>query len=111
MTAKVSLKRTLSLGAMVFYGLGTIIGAGIYVLIGEIAGQAGAWTPLAFVVALRYCRFYRTLLRRVGWPLSAQRRGSGVCGTRFCQTVVGATRGLVSGTDGTGVGGDFVKGV
>jgi len=48
---KPNLKRTLSLGSMVFYGLGTIIGAGIYVLIGEIVGEAGAWAPLSFVVA------------------------------------------------------------
>ncbi|MFT6790861.1 MAG: APA family basic amino acid/polyamine antiporter [Cellvibrionaceae bacterium] len=47
----VKLKRTLSLPAMVFYGLGTIVGAGIYVLIGKIAGLAGPWTPVAFVVA------------------------------------------------------------
>jgi len=36
---------------MVFFGLGTIVGAGIYVLIGEIAGQAGVWTPLSFLLA------------------------------------------------------------
>ncbi len=34
-----------------FYGLGTIIGAGIYVLIGEIIGLTGAWAPLAFLIA------------------------------------------------------------
>ena len=45
------LKRVISLGAMVFYGLGTIVGAGIYVLIGKISGLAGSWTPLAFLVA------------------------------------------------------------
>lgn len=33
------------------YGAGTILGAGIYVLIGKIAGEAGYWLPLAFVVA------------------------------------------------------------
>lgn len=49
--ANTNLKRTLSLSAMVFYGLGTIIGAGIYVLIGEIVAAAGAWAPLSFVVA------------------------------------------------------------
>lgn len=49
--SRVTLKRTLSLPAMVFYGLGTIVGAGIYVLIGKIAGEAGAWTPFAFLLA------------------------------------------------------------
>ena len=47
----VPLKKVLTLNTMVFYGLGTIIGAGIYVLIGEIANEAGGWTPLAFVAA------------------------------------------------------------
>ncbi|MGH1485526.1 MAG: APC family permease [Cellvibrionaceae bacterium] len=67
------LRRTLSLSAMVFYGLGTIIGAGIYVLIGEIAGQAGAWTPLSFVVAALIASFtglsYAELVSR--FPRSA----------------------------------------
>lgn len=45
------LKRTLSLPLLIFYGLGTIVGAGIYVLIGEIAGEAGAYLPYAFLLA------------------------------------------------------------
>ncbi|MBE9564874.1 MAG: amino acid permease, partial [Proteobacteria bacterium] len=51
MTGKVSLKRTLSLPMMVLYGLGTTIGAGIYALIGEIAGVAGYFAPISFLVA------------------------------------------------------------
>lgn len=46
------LKRELSAPMLAIYGAGTILGAGIYVLIGEIAGKAGFWTPLAFVVAV-----------------------------------------------------------
>lgn len=34
-----------------FYGLGTILGAGIYVLVGKIAGVAGLYAPLAFLIA------------------------------------------------------------
>ncbi len=45
------LKRTLSLAQITFYGLGTILGAGIYVLVGKVAGTAGLYAPLAFVVA------------------------------------------------------------
>lgn len=45
------LARTLGVGALVLYGLGTIIGAGIYVLVGEVAGAAGIATPIAFVLA------------------------------------------------------------
>jgi APA family basic amino acid/polyamine antiporter len=51
MTEEVSLQRSVSLPMITFYGLGTIIGAGIYVLVGKVAGEAGHFTPLAFVVA------------------------------------------------------------
>lgn len=47
----VALKRSLGLGLVVFYGLGNILGAGIYVLVGKVAGEAGMYAPLAFVVA------------------------------------------------------------
>ncbi|MDH5230700.1 MAG: amino acid permease, partial [Gammaproteobacteria bacterium] len=45
------LQRSLGLYLVVFYGLGNILGAGIYVLVGKVAGVAGMYTPLAFVVA------------------------------------------------------------
>ena len=46
-----TLKRSMSLPMLTLYGLGTIIGAGIYVLVGEIAGHAGVFAPVAFLVA------------------------------------------------------------
>ena len=46
-----TLKRSLSLPLITFYGIGTIIGAGIYVLIGEVAGLAGMYAPVAFSLA------------------------------------------------------------
>jgi len=45
------LKRSLSLTLTTLYGLGTILGAGIYSLIGEVAGSAGMYAPVAFLVA------------------------------------------------------------
>lgn len=36
---------------LLLYGLGSTVGAGIYVLIGVVAGRAGTMAPLAFVVA------------------------------------------------------------
>ena len=36
---------------MVFFGLGNILGAGIYVLIGKVAGHAVMFTPISFLVA------------------------------------------------------------
>lgn len=49
--ARVGLDRSLGLGLITLYGLGNILGAGIYVLIGEVIGVAGMGTPLAFLVA------------------------------------------------------------
>lgn len=45
------LKRSLSLGLLTMYGLGNILGAGIYVLIGKVAATAGIYTPLSFLLA------------------------------------------------------------
>lgn len=45
------LKRSLTLPLLTLYGLGVTVGAGIYVLIGATAAQAGAQAWLAFVVA------------------------------------------------------------
>nr|NIO42543.1 amino acid permease [Burkholderiales bacterium] len=44
-----ALRRALSLPLVTFYGLGTILGAGIYVLVGEVAGVAGMYAPFAFL--------------------------------------------------------------
>lgn len=49
--ADIPLKRSLTLPLLTFYGIGTILGAGIYVLIGQVAGYAGLYTPLAFLLA------------------------------------------------------------
>ncbi|MGD2116845.1 MAG: APC family permease [Chromatiales bacterium] len=68
-----SLKRTLSLPMVTLYGLGTIIGAGIYVLIGEVVAIAGYLTPAAFLLASIIAAFsafaYAELSSR--FPLSA----------------------------------------
>jgi len=67
------LKRTIGLPLLLFFGLGNILGAGIYVLIGKIAGEAGMYTPVAFLVAAVVAGFsalsYSELSAR--YPLSA----------------------------------------
>lgn len=45
------LKRSLTLPLLTLYGLGTILGAGVYVLIGKVAGVAGIYAPVAFLVS------------------------------------------------------------
>lgn len=49
--ANTELKRNLGLGLMIFYGVGVMVGAGVYVLIGAVAGTAGIYAPVAFMVA------------------------------------------------------------
>lgn len=46
-----SLRRSLSLSMTTFYGLGNILGAGIYVLIGKVIGHAGIFAPVSFLLA------------------------------------------------------------
>ncbi len=48
---KTLLKRNVTLPMLVFFGLGNIFGAGIYVLIGKMAGITGVYIPLSFLVA------------------------------------------------------------
>ncbi|MEQ9143161.1 MAG: APC family permease [Parvibaculaceae bacterium] len=45
------LARRLNLPLLVLYGLGVTVGAGIYVLIGEIGHRAGIFAPYAFILA------------------------------------------------------------
>lgn len=46
------LNRTLGYWALLVYGVGDILGAGIYALVGQIAGLAGSMAWLAFLIAL-----------------------------------------------------------
>ncbi len=46
-----ALRRSLGLGLISLYGLGNILGAGIYVLVGKVVGTAGMHAPLAFLIA------------------------------------------------------------
>ncbi len=46
-----TLKRRIGLPLLVAYGVGVMVGAGIYVLVGVVAGQAGIYAPLAFLIA------------------------------------------------------------
>ncbi|MEQ8256186.1 MAG: amino acid permease [Roseovarius confluentis] len=46
-----ALKRRIGLGLLTAYGVGVMVGAGIYVLVRAVAADAGVWAPLAFLVA------------------------------------------------------------
>ncbi len=45
------LKRTLTVGQCVFFGVGSILGAGIYTIIGKVAGWSGHMLWLSFILA------------------------------------------------------------
>lgn len=47
----VTLRRRLGLALLVLYGVGITVGAGIYVLIGSVAGEAGKFAPWSFLLA------------------------------------------------------------
>src|SRR6476659_10670302 len=46
-----ALRRRLGLPLLVLYGTGITVGAGIYVLIGAVAGHAGIYAPWSFFLA------------------------------------------------------------
>lgn len=46
-----ALRRRLGLPLLVLYGVGITVGAGIYVLIGAVAGHAGVYSPWSFLLA------------------------------------------------------------
>jgi len=49
--AQPTLQRRIGVGLLTAYGVGVMVGAGIYVLVGVVAGHAGVWAPLAFLIA------------------------------------------------------------
>jgi len=51
------LKRALGLPLLVLYGLGVTIGAGIFALLGKVAGHAGLLAPFSFLLAALLAAF------------------------------------------------------
>jgi APA family basic amino acid/polyamine antiporter len=49
--AEQQLNRSLNLTQLIFYGVGTMVGAGIYSVIGAAAGEAGNQPWVSFVLA------------------------------------------------------------
>lgn len=46
-----NLKRRIGPGLLTAYGVGVMVGAGIYVLVGSVVAQAGLYAPVAFLLA------------------------------------------------------------
>ncbi|MFT5521171.1 MAG: APA family basic amino acid/polyamine antiporter [Enterobacterales bacterium] len=45
------LRRTIGLAGLIFYGVGTMVGGGIYALLGKVTGEAGIFSPWALLIA------------------------------------------------------------
>jgi APA family basic amino acid/polyamine antiporter len=52
MKSQHTLTRALGLSAIIIYGVGDILGAGIYAIVGKIAGLAGPFAWLSFAIAM-----------------------------------------------------------
>ncbi len=52
-----SLKRVFGLPTLVIYGVGDILGAGIYALVGKVAGLSGTWVWVSFLSAMVVAAF------------------------------------------------------
>src|SRR6476469_9508687 len=89
------LRRRLGLPLLVLYGTGVTVGAGIYVLVGTVAGHAGKYAPLAFVIAAIVMGLtvasYAELCNR--FPVAAGEAAyvKGAFGSRILSTLVGIT--------------------
>jgi basic amino acid/polyamine antiporter, APA family len=98
-----ALQRRISLPLLTLYGLGTTIGAGIYVIIGAAAAKAGGYTPLVFFIASIVAGFsaasFAELSTRI--PVSAGeaayiREGLGLRNVSLLVGLAVATGGVVS---------------
>jgi amino acid transporter len=95
------LRRRIGLPLLVLYGTGVTVGAGIYVLIGAVAGHAGAHAPWAFALAALVMAFtaasYAELATR--YPVSAGEAAyvRAAFQSRWASTSVGSLR-LATGT-------------
>lgn len=67
------LRRSLGFWALVVYGVGDILGAGIYALVGKVAGMAGDASWLSFLMALVVATFTALTYAELGgrFPKSA----------------------------------------
>jgi amino acid transporter len=90
------LRRRLGLPLLVLYGTGVTVGAGIYVLIGAVAGHAGAYSSWAFALAAAVMAFtaasYAELATR--YPVSAGEAAyvRAAFESRLLSTAVGSLR-------------------
>ncbi len=105
-TIKPKLKRSLTLVTLTLFGLGNIVGAGIYVLIGKVAGVSGYSAPLAFLFAMAIAALtafsYMELSSRYPEAAGVSAYMHGAFGSKILSMTVGILM-LAGGVVSTGV--------
>ena len=110
------LNRTLNLSQCVFFGVGSILGAGIYTLLGKVAGWAGNMTWFSFLIAsftafftaLSYAELSSAMPKAGGEYVYAKRTFGKTTGTVLGFLI--STNGIISGaTVSLGFAGYFFK--
>ena len=88
-----SLQRVLGLPLLTAYGVGNLVGGGYYALMGKVAGLAGAFAPLAFLLAATIASFSALSFCELSarYPLSGGPASymQSVFGRRSYATVIG----------------------
>lgn len=107
------LKRSLTLGGLTFYGVGTVLGAGIFVVIGEVVAEAGPLSPLAYLfaglVALTTALSFAELGARIptaGGPIDYIERAFG---TRWLANTTGWALAIANIVSGATITAGFVS--
>jgi basic amino acid/polyamine antiporter, APA family len=94
------LRRQLGLAALVFYGVGDILGAGIYALVGEVAGMAGRLSWLSFLIALIVASFTGLTYAELGGRFPRSGGESHFCRQAFRQPWIAKLIGWLVFTSG-----------
>jgi len=105
-----SLRRTIGLPLLTLYGLGTILGAGIYVLIGEVVTVAGTSAPSAFLVAAILAGFTAFSFAELGSRVPKSAGEAAYVDTAFGQPVLTTCIGWAVVTVGTVSAATMVRG-
>ena len=77
--SKPELKRTLGLMQVVLYGAGLILGAGIYVIIGDVSAISGNAIWISFILAAIIASFTGLSYAELAVNVSKKRRRIHIC--------------------------------
>lgn len=96
MAAKTTkLERKLGIVVVTIFGLGNIVGAGIYALIGKVAGEAGMATPFTFLAAMIVAAFSALSFAELSSRLPYSEGATAYVNTAFKKRYISIAVGLI----------------